>query len=129
MISPSVAEERRRLRARSLRRKPSRTMDWVTRLAVSGPTPGSPFTTRETVFRLTPAACATSFIVGLLDEPAGPALRWKPAPSAVAVTAAPSGVSTLPASRPHLTTLSCPSDGVVKRDPTPTAAVWVDNDV
>ena len=39
-----------------------------TRCAVAAPTPASPFTTRETVFRLTPAACATSFIVGLRDR-------------------------------------------------------------
>ncbi|GGX66757.1 hypothetical protein GCM10010324_09970 [Streptomyces hiroshimensis] len=35
-----------------------------TRRSVSGVTPGSPFTTRETVFRPTPARAATSFIVG-----------------------------------------------------------------
>ncbi|GGO65327.1 hypothetical protein GCM10012289_16760 [Nonomuraea cavernae] len=36
-----------------------------TRSAVAGLTPGSPFTTRETVLSATPAAEATSFIVGL----------------------------------------------------------------
>ena len=37
----------------------------LTRAAVSGRTPGSLLTTRETVFRLTPALLATSLIVGL----------------------------------------------------------------
>ncbi len=37
-----------------------------TRLTVSGVTPGSPLTTRDTVFRPTPARAATSFIVGRL---------------------------------------------------------------
>ena len=36
-----------------------------TRAAVAGRTPSSLFTTRETVFRLTPALLATSRIVGL----------------------------------------------------------------
>src|SRR5690242_5797138 len=35
-----------------------------TRAAVAAFTPGSSFTTRETVFNATPAAAATSFIVG-----------------------------------------------------------------
>ncbi|GHI29327.1 hypothetical protein Sdagh_10570 [Streptomyces daghestanicus] len=37
-----------------------------TRRSVSGVTPGSPFTTRDTVFRPTPARAATSFMVGRL---------------------------------------------------------------
>src|SRR5579884_438743 len=37
-----------------------------TRAAVSGSTPGSPLTTRDTVIRLTPAAAATSRMVGRL---------------------------------------------------------------
>src|ERR1700760_709321 len=37
-----------------------------TRAAVSGCTPGSPLTTRETVIRLPPAAVATSRMVGRL---------------------------------------------------------------
>jgi hypothetical protein len=53
-----------RLRATSLRRKLSLATAACTRSAVASATPGSPFTTRETVFRLTPAEAATSFIVG-----------------------------------------------------------------
>ncbi len=37
-----------------------------TRRSVSGVTPGSPLTTRDTVFRPTPAWDATSFMVGRL---------------------------------------------------------------
>ncbi len=56
----------RRMRAESLRRKPRAVMASWTRRSVSGVTPGSPLTTRETVFRPTPARAATSFIVGRL---------------------------------------------------------------
>src|SRR5436309_5204016 len=48
----------------SLRRNPSRTIASWTSAAVSGRTPGSSLTTRDTVLRLTPAAWATSAIVG-----------------------------------------------------------------
>ncbi len=54
----------RSTRALSLRRKPSASMASWTRRSVSGVTPGSPLTTRETVFRPTPARAATSFMVG-----------------------------------------------------------------
>ena len=65
MTSPTVADAcaGRRLRAISFRWKPSASIACLTR-AVAKPTPGSPFTTRDTVLRLTPAACATSRIVG-----------------------------------------------------------------
>src|SRR5215207_6485515 len=68
MIRPSVALERpwRSERARSLRWKPRATIASVTRAAVSAATPASRLITRETVFRLTPARCATSRIVGLV---------------------------------------------------------------
>ena len=52
------------MRALSLRRNPSVSIASRTRCSVSGVTPGSPLTTRETVFRLTRAAIATSFMVG-----------------------------------------------------------------
>jgi hypothetical protein len=52
-------------RATSLRANPSRAIAASTRAAVSARTPASRFTTRETVFRLTPAVLATSRIVGL----------------------------------------------------------------
>src|SRR4051794_13795254 len=67
MTRPSVAEEPpwRRVRARSLRSKPSAPIASATRAAVAGATPASALITRETVFRLTPAVCATSLIVGL----------------------------------------------------------------
>src|SRR4051812_30925208 len=55
----------RRLRATSLRAKPRSAITACTRAAVSARTPGSRFTTRETVLRLTPAVIATSRIVGL----------------------------------------------------------------
>src|SRR4051794_26561431 len=54
----------RRMRALSLRLKPRASIADCTRSMVSGVTPGSPLTTRETVFRPTPARAATSFIVG-----------------------------------------------------------------
>ena len=54
----------RSTRALSLRRKPSASIAARTRDSVSSVTPGSPLTTRETVFRPTPARAATSFIVG-----------------------------------------------------------------
>src|SRR5262245_53314271 len=68
MIRPIVALERpcRSERARSLRWKPSATIASLTRAAVSAATPASSLMTRETVFRLTPARCATSRIVGLV---------------------------------------------------------------
>jgi hypothetical protein len=47
-----------------LRLNPSCAIVRRTASAVSGRTPGSSFTTRETVFTLTPAASATSLIVG-----------------------------------------------------------------
>ena len=56
----------RSTRALSLRRKPSASMASWTRRSVSGVTPGSPLTTRDTVLRPTPARAATSFIVGRL---------------------------------------------------------------
>ena len=68
MIRPSVAVEPpwRSEAARSLRSKPSCAIASVTRSAVAGVTPASALITRETVFRLTPAVCATSLIVGLM---------------------------------------------------------------
>src|SRR3954447_18355776 len=68
MIRPIVALERpcRKDRARSLRWKPSAAIASPTRPAVSAATPASPLITRDTVFRLTPARCATSRIVGLV---------------------------------------------------------------
>lgn len=56
----------RSTRALSLRRKPRASMASCTRRSVSGVTPASPFTTRDTVLRPTPARAATSFIVGRL---------------------------------------------------------------
>src|SRR5882724_11247126 len=64
-----VDEPRRRLRAPRLRRNPSWSMAASTRVAVPGCTPASPLTTLETVFRLTPASRATSFIVARLIRP------------------------------------------------------------
>src|SRR3954470_8151798 len=68
MIRPIVALERpwRSERARSLRWNPSATMASPTRAAVPVATPASSLMTRETVFRLTPARCATSRMVGLV---------------------------------------------------------------
>jgi hypothetical protein len=68
MIRPIVELERpwRSERARSLRWKPSSAIASPTRAAVAAATPDSPLMTRETVFRLTPARCATSRIVGLV---------------------------------------------------------------
>lgn len=54
----------RSTRALSLRRKPRASIASWTRRSVSGVTPGSPFTTRETVLSPTPARAATSFMVG-----------------------------------------------------------------
>src|SRR4051794_21328755 len=66
MTRPRVEELRpcRSERARSLRWKPSSEIAAATRSAVALATPGSSLMTRETVFRLTPAASATSRIVG-----------------------------------------------------------------
>src|SRR3954451_16535294 len=65
MTSPiAPARPWRRLRAMSLRAKPRSVMAASTRAAVSARTPGSWLTTRETVFRLTPAVLATSRMVG-----------------------------------------------------------------
>ena len=60
-----VARPWRSERATSLRGKPSSAIAASTRAAVAGRTPSSLLTTRETVFRLTPAVLATSRIVGL----------------------------------------------------------------
>src|SRR3954454_23341679 len=67
MTRPSVAEDPpwRSVRARSLRSKPSASIASTTRAAVAGATPASALMTRETVFKLTPAVCATSLMVGL----------------------------------------------------------------
>lgn len=54
----------RSTRALSLRRNPRASMASMTRRSVSGVTPASPLTTRETVFSPTPARAATSFMVG-----------------------------------------------------------------
>src|SRR3954464_13666251 len=68
MIRPIVALERpwRSERARPFRWTPRARMASPTRAAVPVATPASPLITRETVFRLTPARCATSRIVGLV---------------------------------------------------------------
>src|ERR1700734_3292196 len=64
-MKPSVAVcPVRSSRADSLRRKPRSSIAPCTRLAVSGVTPASPFTPRDTVFSAPPAFDATSFIVG-----------------------------------------------------------------
>src|ERR1700722_4804823 len=64
-MRPSVAVcPVRSSRADSLRRKPRSAIAPCTRLVVSGVTPASPFTTRDTVLSATPALDATSFIVG-----------------------------------------------------------------
>ena len=55
---------RRRLLAVRLWRYPSRSMALRTRELSSSDTPGSPLTTRDTVFKLVPASAATSRIVG-----------------------------------------------------------------
>ena len=71
MSNPIVAvvwPERSEL-ARWLRRKPSSATAASTRCATSGWTCGALFTTRETVFRLTPARAATSTMVGRLVRP------------------------------------------------------------
>src|SRR6266545_7804184 len=66
MSSPTVALSRpeRRLRAMSLRRKPSSAIAVRTRSTSACATAGSLLTTRETVLRLTPARRATSTMVG-----------------------------------------------------------------
>ena len=65
MISPIEAVcPFRSSRALSLRRKPSSLIALRTRPAVSGVTPGSSLTTRDTVLSATPARVATSFMVG-----------------------------------------------------------------
>ena len=61
---------RRSRRAASLRWKPSRRIARSTLAAVSGITLASPFTTRDTVIGLTPAARATSRMVGRTVIPA-----------------------------------------------------------
>src|SRR6516165_2101021 len=53
----------RRLAARSLRAYPSDSIAVSTFFMVASVTPDPPLITRETVFRLTPAATARSFIV------------------------------------------------------------------
>src|SRR3954468_12374402 len=53
----------------SLRRKPSAAMAALTFSVVSGRTPSSPLTTRDTVLRLTPARRATSRMVGRMVSP------------------------------------------------------------
>src|SRR5450759_3810846 len=53
-----------KLRAMSLRRKFTLASAACTRSVVALATPASPFTTRETVLRLTPAKSATSSMVG-----------------------------------------------------------------
>ena len=64
-MKPSVAVRPvRSSRADSFRRKPRSSIAPSTRLVVSGVTPGSLFTTRDTVFSATPALDATSFMVG-----------------------------------------------------------------
>src|SRR5690606_41274096 len=91
MTRPSVDDDcpGRRLRARSLRRNPSCSMAAVTRSVVSGRTPGSLLTTRDTVFNLTPATRATSRIVGLsLTRLHPPAIRLPPY-AALACTVVP----------------------------------------
>src|ERR1039458_1611546 len=69
MTRPKVREDEpwRSPRAMSLRRNPITAITSRTRWAVWGRTPGSSLTTRETVFRLTRAARATSSIVGRLE--------------------------------------------------------------
>src|SRR5205807_220809 len=65
--SPSVTGRgppRRSALATGLGRKSSCSIARRTRSAISGATPASALTTRETVFRLTPARKATSRIVG-----------------------------------------------------------------
>ena len=82
MTSPTApARPSRRLRAISLRVKPRLAMAASTRAAVSGRTSGSPFTTRDTVLRLTFALFATSRIVG---RRTGPGLPPLPRPGTVA---------------------------------------------
>src|ERR1700761_7093970 len=74
--------------ADSFRRKPRSSIASCTRLAVSGVTPGSPFTTRETVFSAPPALEATSFMVGRpAPRPTSPATA--PAETALPETALP----------------------------------------
>src|SRR3954452_5276284 len=103
MTSPSApALPCRRLRASSLRADPNRWMAAVTRAAVSCATPGSALTTRETVFRLTPAVLATSRIVGRPDNE----------PLSSLVTRGVDNVVSAPSRRPYPAT-----DIVVKHRP------------
>src|SRR2546430_16526644 len=60
----ALTRPERRLRAMSLRRKPSSAIAFTTRSTSGWATAGSLLTTRETVLRLTPAWRATSTIVG-----------------------------------------------------------------
>src|ERR1700733_1484309 len=79
-MKPSVAVRPvRSSRADSFRRKPRASIAPSTRLVVSGVTPGSRFTTRDTVLSATPARVATSFMVGrppprLVSPDTGPLL-------------------------------------------------------
>src|ERR1700760_3816911 len=73
-----------------------------TRAAVSGSTPGSPLTTRDTVIRLTPAAAATSRMVGrLFTPPRRPAPPRLPATQGLPAAQRPPSASPPPASCPH----------------------------
>ncbi|GMA31879.1 hypothetical protein GCM10025875_18710 [Litorihabitans aurantiacus] len=66
---------------------------------VAAPTRPEEFTTLETVFHETPAAAATSFRLGALDEGGRP--RSRPAPSAcgTAGTGIPPGTPSTPTAR------------------------------
>src|SRR5918999_1645697 len=76
MTRPMVADgrPRRRFLAMSFARYPRASTAPRTRDSVSGRTPASWFTTRETVLRLTPASLATSTIVGRSLIPAPDAI-------------------------------------------------------
>ncbi len=70
------ASARRRTRAPTFGRKPSSSTACRTRSVSTGDTPGSSFTTRDTVLKLTPARAATSRSVGRLTSPiVGPSLH------------------------------------------------------
>ena len=89
MISPIEAVcPFRSSRALSLRRKPRSLIALRTRLAVSGVTPGSSLTTRDTVLSATPARVATSFMVG---RPRPFRRTGPPGPLGPAAPLAPSG--------------------------------------
>ena len=66
MISPivGVIDPERRFAAMSLRRKPNCVTADITRAAIAASTVSTPFTTRDTVLRLTCARRATSIMVG-----------------------------------------------------------------